>query len=64
VYFLFLFYAASISPFGPLAPATPGVLTWAFGLVMTFLHVGVLGGLVYRWLAVRDRLPGAAAPGN
>jgi hypothetical protein len=62
VYFLFLFYAASISPFGPLAPATPDVLTWAFGLVMTFLHVGVLGGLVYRWLAVRDLVPGPEDP--
>jgi hypothetical protein len=57
LYFLFLFYAASISPFGPLAPATPTVLTWAFGLAMTFLHTGVLGGLVYRWLAVRDQVP-------
>jgi hypothetical protein len=56
-YFVFLFFAASISPFGPLAPATPTVLVWAFGLAMTFLHVAVLGALVLRWLAVRDAIP-------
>jgi hypothetical protein len=60
LYFLFLFYAASISPFGLLAPATPGILTWAFGLGMTFLHTAVLGGFVYRWLVVRDQV--SAAP--
>jgi hypothetical protein len=59
LYFLFLFYAASVSPFGPLTPATPTVLTWTFGLTMTFLHAGVLGGLVYRWLAVREQVPAA-----
>jgi hypothetical protein len=62
LYFLFLFYAASISPFGPLAPATPTVATWGFGLAMTFLHTGVLGGLVYRWLAVRDQVPAGSTP--
>jgi hypothetical protein len=62
LYFLFLFYAASISPFGTLTPATPSLLTWAFGLALTFLHVGVLGGLVFRWRAVRDQVPAGPAP--
>jgi hypothetical protein len=61
LYFLFLFYAASISPFGPLPPATPTVPIWILGLAMTFLHCGVLGGLVYRWLAVRDQVPAVKA---
>lgn len=60
VYFLFLFYLAAVSPFGLLAPATPGVLTWAFALVATFLHTSVLGALIHRWLVVRDRVPSGA----
>jgi hypothetical protein len=56
-YFLFIYLAASVSPFGPIAPATPTILTWAFGLAMTFLHVSVLGALVLRWLALRHEVP-------
>jgi hypothetical protein len=62
LYFLFLFYAASISPFGTLSPATPSLPTWVFGLALTFLHVSVLGGLVFRWRAVRDQVPSGPAP--
>jgi hypothetical protein len=61
-YFLLLFYAASVSPFGILAPATPTVLVWGFAMLTTFIHVGVLGALVYRWLAVRDQVPAGPAP--
>jgi hypothetical protein len=61
-YFLMLFYAASVSPFGVLAPATPGILTWGFAMVTTFVHVGLLGALVYRWLAVRDGVLAGPAP--
>jgi hypothetical protein len=39
---------------GFLPPVTPSILIWSFGLVATLLHVGVLGALAYRWLAVRD----------
>jgi hypothetical protein len=60
-YFLFIYLAASVSPFGPIAPATPTILTWAFGLAMTFLHVSVLGALVLRWLALRDQVPASQA---
>jgi hypothetical protein len=56
-YFLFLFWVSAISPFGPLAPATPGVATWAFALVATFIHVGILGAFVFRWVAVREQVP-------
>jgi hypothetical protein len=39
---------------GFLPPVTPSILIWSFGLVATLLHVGVLGALAFRWLAVRD----------
>ena len=62
VYFLVFFYAASVSPFGFAPPATPSPLVWAFALVATLLHAIVLGGLVYRWLAIRDFVTGDPAP--
>jgi hypothetical protein len=60
LYYVVLSIAAAISPV--LAPATPSVLTWAFGLAMTFVHVGVLGALVFRWKEVRDQVTSASAP--
>jgi hypothetical protein len=63
-YFVFLYLAAAISPFGPLSPATPTVVTWAFALVMTFLHVSVLGTLVLRWVAVRDQVAASERTGD
>jgi hypothetical protein len=56
-YFLFLFWVSAISPFGPLAPATPDVATWSFALVAAFVHVGILGAIVFRWEAVREQVP-------
>jgi hypothetical protein len=53
LYYVVLSIAAAISPV--LAPATPEILTWAYGLVMTFVHVAVLGALVFRWGEVRTR---------
>jgi hypothetical protein len=45
-----------------LAPATPEILTWAYGLVMTFVHVAVLGALVFRWGEVRDQVTAGSPP--
>ncbi|HZA60198.1 MAG TPA: hypothetical protein VE754_00775 [Actinomycetota bacterium] len=56
-YFSFVFWSASIAPGGALAPATPSVAVWAFALLASFIHFGVLGALAYRWLAVRDQVP-------
>lgn len=61
-YFLAFFYAASVSPFGIVTSATPGPLVWTFALVVTLIHAGVLGSLVYRWLAVRDQVSADPAP--
>jgi hypothetical protein len=48
---LFLF----ISTQGTAAtPVTPTVVVWAYVLFVNVLHVAVLAGVVYRWLAVRD----------
>jgi hypothetical protein len=63
-YFLFIYLAASVSPFGPIAPATPTILTWAFGMAMTFLHVAALGALVLRWMAMREDGPHSPARGR
>lgn len=60
VYFIFIFWVSAITPFGLLAPATPTALHWAFALAATFIHAGVLGALVFRWLAVRDQVPADA----
>lgn len=62
VYFLLFFYAASVSPFGIVSPATPGLLVWAFALVVTLIHAATLGALVYRWLVVRDQVSGEPTP--
>ncbi|MGH2695516.1 MAG: hypothetical protein ACRDIW_00810 [Actinomycetota bacterium] len=61
-YFLLFFYAASVSPFGIVTSATPGPLEWAFALMVSLVHAGVLGSLVFRWLAVRDQVSGGPAP--
>jgi hypothetical protein len=59
-YFLVLFYSGAVAPFGVLAPATPTLGAWAYGLFATFIHVSVLAAFAYRWLEVRDQVPAAA----
>jgi hypothetical protein len=60
VYFLLLYYGSSVSPFGPLSPATPTIPIWSFALAATVVHTGFLGALVFRWMAVRDLVPARA----
>jgi hypothetical protein len=62
VYFLVFFYAASVTPFSFATPSTPGPLVWAFALVVTLFHAGVMGALVYRWRSVRDLVPREPSP--
>jgi hypothetical protein len=57
LYFLLLYFGSSVTPFGPVSPATPTIPIWSFGLVATIIHTGFLGALVFRWIAVRDRVP-------
>jgi hypothetical protein len=60
-YFLLLYFGTSVGPFGPVSPATPTIPIWSFALAATVLHGGVLGALVFRWLAVRDVVPARPA---
>lgn len=56
-YFSFVFWAANVVPGAGPPPATPSILTWGLALLATFVHVGVLGALTFRWFAVRDQVP-------
>jgi hypothetical protein len=56
-YFSFVFWAANLVAGAGAAPATPTIATWAFALLATFVHTGVLGALAFRWLAVKEQVP-------
>ncbi|HYU58469.1 MAG TPA: hypothetical protein VEO00_10525, partial [Actinomycetota bacterium] len=62
LYFAFVFFLFAGVPGGPATPLTPSVATWGFTLIGSLFHVGVLGALTFRWLAVRDRLAEAPPP--
>jgi hypothetical protein len=62
LYFLVLYIGSSVAPFGPVSPATPTIPIWSFALGATFVHAGFLGALVFRWIAVRDRVPAGPPP--
>ena len=57
VYFVLLLYSSVVAPFRVHEPATPSIGTWAYALVATLIHAGVLAALAFRWLAVRERVP-------
>jgi hypothetical protein len=54
-YVAFALFIASVAPTSAVSPATPTILTWAFTLLVSYLHVGALGAFTYRWLAARVR---------
>jgi hypothetical protein len=60
-YLALTLFVAVVTPGSRVAAATPSVAVWAFALFVGFLHVGVLGALVYRWLLIRDHALTAAA---
>lgn len=61
-YFALTLFLVSAIPARVVEPATPTVLTWAIAMAATFLHLGVMGAFVYRWLLVRERVDAAPAP--
>jgi len=63
-YFAFCLFLYSSTPASVVSPATPSILTWSFALLSTYLHVGMLGALTYRWMAVRERAAEVPAPGE
>lgn len=60
-YLALTLFVAVVTPGSRVAAATPSVAVWAFALFVGFLHVGVLGAFVYRWLLIRDHALAAAA---
>ncbi len=57
LYTLLVLWITATVPGGLISPATPSIGTWAFALLFTYVHAGVLGAFVYRWRAVRDEVP-------
>ena len=53
-YVVFALFIASVAPTSAVSPATPSILTWAFTLLVSYLHVGVLAAFTYRWVAARE----------
>lgn len=60
-YLALTLFIAVVTPGSRVAAATPSVAVWAFALFVGFLHVAVLGALVYRWLLIREHALTAAA---
>jgi hypothetical protein len=48
------------APASAVVRATPSLSVWIYVLVVSFLHVGALGAVVHRWVAIR--VPFLAAP--
>lgn len=57
LYFAFVLWLTSITPTGPVPPATPTLLTWAITLATSVVHVGFLAAFTYRWVSVREQVP-------
>jgi hypothetical protein len=53
-YVFVILVTQSISPVGRIAPATPTILIWIYGLFVSFVNMLVLAAFTYRWLAVHD----------
>jgi hypothetical protein len=60
LYFLLLTSLQILTP-GVAITANPSLLTWAFVLVVTVVHVGFTAAFGYRWLVIEDGVPEPAA---
>lgn len=61
-YFAFILWTFAITPASAATSVTPSLGVWVLTLLFTFVHVGVLGAFVFRWLAVREEVPSGPAP--
>ncbi|MGH2740213.1 MAG: hypothetical protein ACRDH6_07010 [Actinomycetota bacterium] len=61
-YFAFILWTFAITPASAVTSVTPSFGIWAITLLLTFVHIGVLGAFTFRWLAVRDRIPAGPSP--
>ena len=60
LYLLLLTFVQVLTP-GAATTANPGIATWAFILVVNYVHVGFFAAFGYRWLVVRHSVPEPAA---
>lgn len=61
LYFAFVLWLTSITPTGPVPPATPTLVTWLITLGTAVVHVGFLAAFTYRWISVRGEVPSGPA---
>ena len=56
-FFLALPVLVGLAPGGTMITANPTVVTWTFAFVVNVIHIGFLGALAYRWVAVEPSVP-------
>lgn len=59
VIYVFLAYPPLIlfTPSGNQLSVNPGVATWIYALVATFIHISFLAAFCYRWMAIEPEVP-------
>lgn len=59
VIYVFLAYPPLIlfTPSGNQLSVNPGVATWMYALVATFIHISFLAAFCYRWMAIEPEVP-------
>ncbi len=59
VIYVFLAYPPLIlfTPNGNQLSVNPGVATWIYALVATFIHISFLAAFCYRWMAIEPEVP-------
>jgi hypothetical protein len=47
---------SSFAPASRMSQATPTIMVWAYGLLVSFLHVAILATFAHRWLLIRRHM--------
>ena len=58
--FLALPILVAFAPHGNELTANPPLVTWIYGLVVTFVHSAFLAAFAYRWIAIESAVPDGA----
>jgi hypothetical protein len=53
-YLALTLFVSVVTPGSRVAAATPSIQVWALALLVSFVHVGALAALTYRWLLIRE----------
>ena len=56
VYLALTLFLLTAIPADPASPATPSPFVWGYVLLVSFLHVGMLGAITHRWLGIRGEV--------